>query len=238
MDEGRYGDSEISYRKALEYDPNFLVGKSVLARLTLDLEERIHLYEEIQEQKHSITGDESLILEVYSSLVKYSNLRDQGDSEAKKALQEALQLAEKNFKEVIHKYPEEIYLKSEYIEILHSLYGPKQALDSLNKLTTITQKSNPFLLGLTASMHAELEEYDVAKKQANRLIEVVNDSTQPKTFAVLAAIYFQIGNLKMAKKNADKANKLDAKNLDASRLKKKIDQAIEEKSALNLPDIK
>ncbi|MFS4494058.1 tetratricopeptide repeat protein [Maribacter sp. 2308TA10-17] len=238
MDEGRYGDAEISYRKVLEQDPDFLVGKSVLARLTLDLGERLKLYEEIQKKKSTIKGDESLILEVYTSLVKYTNLRDQGSSEAKNAIQAALQLAEKNFKKVVHKYPEEVYLKAEYIEILHSLYGPAQALDSLNKLSTTSQKDNPFLLGFAASMHAELEEYDIAMKRANRLLEVVNDSTQPKTFAVLANIYFQMENLVIAKKNADRANQLDPNNLDASRLKKKIDKAIEEQNLPTLSDTK
>ncbi len=237
MDEGRYGEAEVSYRKTLEYNPDFLVGKSVLARLTLDLEERLKLYEEIQEKKNTVTGDESLILEVYTSLVKYTNLRDQGSADTKNALQEALGIAERNLRIVIHKYPEEVYLKAEYFEILNSLYGPKQALDSLDALTTISQKDNPFLLGFSASMHAELEEYAIAMNQANRLLEVVNDSTLPKTFAVLADVYFQMGSLEIAKRNADRANVLDPKNIDASRLKEKINQAIEEQAATTLPDI-
>lgn len=228
MDEGRYGEAEVSYRKALEYDSVFLVGKSVLARLTLELEERLALYQEIQAGKDNIKGDERLVLDVYSALVHYTNLRDQKSSETKRALNEALQLAEKNLKKVVHKYPEEVYLKAEYIEILNSIYGPKQALDSLNSITTASQKENPFLLGFSASMHAELEEYDIAMQKANRLLEVVNDSTLPKAYAVLAEVHFKMGNLKIAKSNVDRANDLDSKNLDASRLKTKIDAAIEE----------
>lgn len=226
MDEGRYGAAEISYRKVLEHDPDFLVGKSVLARLTLDLDERLKLYHEIKEQKKVITGDELLILDIYTAFVKYTNLRDQGDSKTKNALQEALQLAEKNLKQIVHKYPKEVYLKAEYIEILHSLYGPKRALDSLNILASISQKDNPFLLGFAASMHAELEEYDIAINKADRLQEIVNNSMQPKTYAVLADIYYQIGNFEIAKINADRATKLDPRNMDASRLKKKIDKIL------------
>ncbi|TMM55992.1 hypothetical protein FEE95_15225 [Maribacter algarum] len=238
MDEGRYGEAEVSYRKSLEYDPDFLIGKSVLARLTLNLEERLKLYEEIQEKRNTVTGDERLILEVYSSLVKHTNLKDQGSSETKSSLQKALSIAEKNLGSVVHKYPAEIYLKAEYIEVLNSLYGPKQALDSLNALTTISQKDNPFLLGFSASMHAELEEYDIAMKQANRLLQVVKDSTLPKTFAVLADVYFQMGSLEVAKSNVDRAGKLDPKNLDASQLKKKIDEAIKKQNATTLSDMK
>lgn len=226
MDEGRYGAAEISYRKTLDYDADFLVGKSVLARLTLDLDERLKLYEEIKDKEEQITGDERLILDVYTAFVKYTNLRDLGDSKTKNALQQALQLAETNLKTIVHKYPEEAYLKAEYIEILHSLYGPKRALDSLHILASNTQKDNPFLLGFTASIQAELQEYNSAINTAKRLQNIINDSTQPKSYAVLADINYQMGNFEIAKINADKATALDPRNLDASRLKKKIDEAL------------
>lgn len=238
MDEGRYGEAEISYRKALELDPDFVVGKSVLARLTLDLKERLKFYKEIQEEKQRIQGDERLILDVYTALVKYTNMRDQGSETYKTDLQEALQIGERNLRKIVHKYPEEIYLKAEYIEILNSIYGPQQALDSLDSLTSATQKDNPFLLGFSASMHAELEAHDLAIEKVNRLLEVVNDSTLPKAYAVLADIYFQMDNLTVAKRNADRANRLDSRNLDASRLKNKIDKAFLEQQTSTSPDTK
>ncbi len=228
MDEGHYAKAEASYQKALAYDPDFLIGKSVLARLTLDLKERLAMYKEIQAQKHKTDGDERLVLDVYTALVNYTNLRDQKSSDADLALQKALVIAENNLRKIVHKYPDEIYLKAEYIEILNSLYGAKQALDSLDVLTTAAQKDNPFLLGFSASRHAELKVFDIAIQQANRLKIVVNDSAVPKTYAILADVYFQMGNLKLAKSNADSANKLDGKNLDASRLKRKIEKAIKE----------
>lgn len=128
-----------------------------------------------------------------------------------------------------------MYLKAKYIEILHSLYGPKSALDSLS---TISQKNNPFLLGFSASIHADLEVYDIAIEQANRLKKIVNDSTQQKPYVVLVDIYNQMGNFELAKTNADRATELDPRNLDASRLKNKIDQTIEEQNSLTSPDIK
>ena len=76
------------------------------------------------------------------------------------------------------------------------------------------------------SAGVDLELYEKAMQKANHLLEVVNDSTLPKTYAVLADVYFQMGNLEIAKRNADRANGLDKKNLDASRLKTKIDQAL------------
>ena len=49
----------------------------------------------------------------------------------------------------------------------------------------------------------------------------------PKPYAVLAAIYFKMDSLQKAKSYADKAFQLDPRNLDASRIKTKIDQQLE-----------
>lgn len=229
MDEGRYGAAEDSYRKAVNLDPNFLVGKSVLARLTLNLEERIAFERELFERKNEVEGDERLILEVYRALVRYTNLRDQGAPQAGKVLNEAMQTAEKNLGSVVHKYPKETYLKAEYVEFLHSRYGPRKALDSLNALSLPEQQKNPFLIGVAATMQAELDQFDGALEKAKELEQVVNDPEQPKPHAVYAYIYLQMGNLELAKTNADKANELDPLNLDASRLKERIDVLLSQK---------
>ena len=223
MDYGDYAAAEISYRKALEYDPDFLVGKSVLARLTLDLEERLALYQAIEEQKHTIQGDERLILDVYHALTRYTNLRDQKSLETKRALQEARNLAEYNFREIVHKYPNEVYLKSEYIEILHSQYGAEQSLDSLNQLVSGSQQNNPFILGYKAILTAETNNYKDAIKYAQQLEEQMKDLQVAKPDAILADIYFKMENYVQAKVHADKAFAIDPRNLDASRLKVKID---------------
>ena len=223
MDNGDYGAAEISYRKSLEYDPHFLIGKSVLARLTLDLNERLALYQTIEEQKHTIQGDERLILDVYHALTRYTNLREQKSVEAKSALQDALNLAEYNFREIAYKYPDEIYLKSEYIEILHSQYGAKRSLDSLYKLATTAQQNKPFLLGYKAILTAEMSNFQEALKYAEQLKIQMKDLKVAKPDAILADIYFKMEDYKMAKIHADKAVTLDSRNLDASRLKEKID---------------
>lgn len=231
MDEGRYGAAEDSYRNALEHDPDFLIAKSVLARLTLDLEERLEFEKQIFAKREEVQGDERLVLDVYQGLVRYTNLRDQGAPQAGRVLQEAIQTAEKNLKYIVHKYPKETYLKAEYIEFLHSRYGPRQTLDSLATLLLPEQKKNPFLMGVSASLHAELDEFDIAIKQAEELKKIINDSTQPKPFAVYAYIYLHKGDLQLAKINADIANELDPLNLDASRLMERIDLLIAEQKA-------
>ncbi len=228
MDEGNYGPSEVSYRKALEFDPDFLVGKSVLARLTTSLEERLQLFEELEAKKNTIKGDERLVLDVYIGLTEYTNIREQEPEKVQEARSKVLALAENNFRQIVHKYPEEIYLKSEYIEILHSLKGPKASLDSLQALLLDHQKDNPFLLGYAASMEAKQGNFEEALTKAKHLKTVINDPTVPKSHAVFADVYFQMGSLNLAKKYADRAVELDPRNLDASRLKARIDEELAE----------
>lgn len=233
MDQGNYGPAEVSYRKVLQHDPDFLIGKSVLGRLTLDLDERLAIEKEVHSKKEKIQGDERSILQVYHALVKFTNAREQKSLEVSSILQEAFRLAEKNLGEIAHKYPDEIYMKAEYIEFLHSRYGPRNTLDSLEVLTTTEQKDNPFLLGYAASMHAEMDDFEKALKMANRLKKMTKDSMIPKPYAVLADIYFQMDSLELAKINAEKATILDPRNLDASRLKEKINVKLGEKAGLD-----
>ncbi len=226
MDEGNYAKAEISYRKALKLDPDFLIGKSVLARLTTNLKERIVLYDELEKRKTTVSGDERLVLDVYIALTKFTNIREQKPEKAEEALNEAFAIGEQNLREIIHKYPKEVYLKSEYIEVLHAIYGAEKALDSLYALTSENQKDNPFLLGYAAIMEAELKNYNLAIQKANRLKKIINDTLIAKSDAILADIYFKMDSLKIAKKHADRAFKIDSRNLDVSRLKIKINEKL------------
>lgn len=222
MDEGNYGPAEISYRKALSFDPDFLVGKAVLARLTTSLNERLELYDHIEVGKDKISGDERLILDVYLALVHFTNVREQTPEKSGEVLAKALSLMEQNLAEIAMKHPTEIYLKAEYIEALHSNYGAAATLLALDTLTTGKQKDNPFLIGYAASLNAELGNYEIALETASQLKQVVNNPLIPKPHAVFADIYLRMDSLSQAKEYADKAAKLDPRNLDATRLQSRI----------------
>jgi tetratricopeptide (TPR) repeat protein len=224
MDFGDYSAAEVSYRKALSFDKDFLLGKSVLARLTTDLEERIQFFNSLEKTKSSIEGDERLVLDVYIALTKYTNLRDQNSPDTKEALQDAFKLSEQNLGQVIRKYPKEVYLKSEYIEVIHALTGAESALDSMDNLVLESQTKNPFILGYKAILTAELEKYDEALVYAGELAEILKGEKVARPDAILTDIYFKMEDYESAKIHADRANNIDPKNLDASRLKTKIDE--------------
>ena len=232
LDEGNYGPSEVSYRAALAADPDFLIGQTVLARLTLDKEEQLALHKNINAKKENITGDERLILDVFIGLLEYGMLRDKGATNLVEARKKVLKLAENNFRQVVHKYPEVMYLKSEYIEMLNANYGPQQALDTLKTILLPSQKDNLFLLGYAATMESDLGNFTKALTIAEYLDEMVSDPGIPKPDAVYAYIYLKMDSLQKAKFHADKANTIDFRNMDASRLKTRIDAAIHLRDSL------
>jgi len=227
MDYGQYGDAEATYRKALSFDPNFLIGQSVLGRITRDLEERQKIHQVLLEKRGKIQGAERKILDVYIALVYYTNLREEASKNTANALQKAYKTGEKNLREIVYQYPGEIYLKSEYIEILHALYGPKQALDTLDRIILPIQHENPFLIGYQAIMHAELKNFDKALVLAKKLEQKLTG--YPKASAILADIYYKKGDFQNANTYVNKAIEMDSLNLDASRLKVKIELALTDK---------
>ncbi len=233
MDNGRYAAAEHYYRNAIEKDSNFLIAYGVLGRLTLNLDERLKILKRLEETKNTLKGDERLLLDVYTAFVDFTNQRELYPQKSKMTLDSVLVLAEKNLKHLVHRYPAEIYLKAEYIEILHALYGPTIAIDSLYHLTDNKQKDNPFLLGYDAEMHAELGEFEIALSKANRLLKIQNDTTLPKPYAVFASIYVAMDSLEIAKDAAEKATRLDKRNLDASRLLTKIEGLMSIKKTKN-----
>jgi len=227
MDFGQYSASEESFRKAVAFDDQFTLGKSVLARVTADLEERERLFKELETELPNYEGPERAILDVYVGLVEYTNLREQDQIEAAgDRLYEVLELAKQNFGQVIRAYPEEIYIKCEYIEILHAMDGPELALDSIASLSTQEQLNNPFLLGYRSALLAELQDYEGAMEMAVQLEWELDNAALPKSHTVYANLYFDMDSLAKAKQYADFAYFLDPNNLDASRLRDQIDAAI------------
>ena len=106
---------------------------------------------------------------------------------------------------------------------MHSQYGAKRSLDSLHKLVTSAQQKNPFVLGYKAVLNAEMKNFQEALKYAEQLKLQMKGLKVAKPDAILADIYFKMGDYKKAKIHADKAFAIDSRNLDASRIKEKID---------------
>lgn len=222
MDEGRYGPSEATYRKALSFDPDFLIGKATLGRLTLDTTERKRIEQELSDNHSELPQDERELLGLYTDFVRFTNLRAHNPTAALDMLKKVLPGGQEVLGKLVRKYPAEVYLKCEYVELINSNTGPEAALDSLAVLTEERHADNHFLLGFQASLEAELRNHEKALEIADRLEATITDKTEPKPWAVYANVYLAMDSLTLAKEYADKAVVLDPRNLDASRLQGRI----------------
>lgn len=222
MDVGNYTASEIAYRKMMTFDKNFLVGLSLLGRITRDLSERQEIEQTLDKRKTELKGDERLLLDNYIGLVKLTNLGETDSAAAKVQAQTAFKTNESNLVILVHRYPDEIYYKAEYIEVLHHNYGPQRALDSLYSLASPIQRNEPFLLGYAAHMEAEAGNFENALTKAQELAKRIGNKKSPKPDVVYSDIYFKMGKFDKAKSHIEKALKLDPGNIDAQRLEKQI----------------
>ncbi|WP_273444662.1 hypothetical protein [Neolewinella agarilytica] len=227
MDEGHYGPSETTYRQALSFDPDFLLGKATLGRLTLDTTERRRIERELEGAGKDLPKDERDLLGLYTDFVRFTNMRDHSPAAAYDMLSKVLPGGQHLLGQLVHKYPDEVYLKCEYVELINSNHGPEIALDSLAVLTRERHADNPFLMGFKASLLAETGQHEDALATANELATMLDRDDWPKPHAVYADVYFAMDSLQLAKTHADKAVELDYRNLDASRLQTRIDREIE-----------
>ena len=226
MDEGDYTASEKAYRKMMGFDPDFIVGLSLLGRITRDLEERQKIEQTLIGRRNEVSGDEQILLDNYTGLVTLTNLRETDPEKAKIQLEKVFESGEKNMRTIAHRYPDEIYYKAEYIEVLHRNHGPEVALDSLEILLSEKQKRKPFLIGYAAHMEAEAGEFDKALARAKILDRQFKRTNSPKPYVVYSDIYFQMGKLTEAEQYVAKALARDPGNIDAQRLEKKIKERL------------
>lgn len=229
LDYGEWTKSEDAYRKAMTFDPDFALGKGIVGKITTNLEERLAIYNDLENQKADATPDEHLLLDDLILVLKLFNSRDQGISLDASFYTDFYQSSEKGMRTFIHKYPHESYIKAEYIEVLHANHGAKTALDSIDILATPLQKKLPFFLSYAAFLESELGNFKNALAKADQLKQIINNEQTPAVYYTFAQLYLDMDSLDLAKINIEKAIALDAKHQLAFRVKKRIDDKLIEK---------
>ena len=215
LDNGRWTESEKAYRKALEFDPDYALGKSLVGRITRDLTEREKLLQALQQMKDPRSPDEKLLLDVYLLSMQAYNHRDKGIKASPDFNLQRRQLAETNFRQFVHTYPEDDYVKAEYIEWLHAIHGPKTALDSLKSLATARQKELGFYISYAASLELELGNLPNAIAHSKKLQSLMRDSTYTSYLRLKAEIYLAQDSLHKAKECIDRVVKRDSNHIIA-----------------------
>ena len=194
-----------------------MIGKS-----TQNHEERLQLLKELEKERNKVSKDDQLILNVTLITMELFHARDLKIKLDDNFIPDFMALAEKNYKEFIHKHPHTSYIKAEYIEVLNAMYGPKTALDSLRILTTPLQKKIPFFISYAATLESDLGNFKKALFLANDFSAQINDSNIPQPYVLYGSIYLKMDSLSLAKSNIDKALELDPNHIFAQRFKKQI----------------
>ncbi|MFT5891110.1 MAG: tetratricopeptide (TPR) repeat protein [Dokdonia sp.] len=229
MDKGEWTLSEEAFRKAVDHDPDFLIGKSLVGRISDDLEERLEIKEVLESKKETLTADERLLLDVYMLNIDLTNARSQSPESLGAIVKDFRALSETNYRTFVHTYPEESYIKAEYIEVLHAGYGPQLALDSLQILTSQKEREEHlFFKSYSASLEAELGNYEQALLYANQVLTMSKNASIANPQAVFADIYFKMDSLQLAKMYIEKAVALDPKHIIAQGLKSNIEKSIKD----------
>ncbi len=226
MDYGRWTESEIAFRKASKLDPNWVLGKSMVARITKDLEERQEILNELQKLKHHVEADERLLLDVNILSHIAANNRDLGKSNTAEFNQNRWSLAEKNFGTFAKKHPEDSYFKAEYIEFLHLNHGAQIALDSIQILVTSEQRKLGFYISYEAQLQLELENIEKARDLSKKLNTMFIDSSYNSPLMVQAQIHKKQKEYKKAKKIIDKVVAKDPKHLIALGMQNELESLL------------
>ena len=226
MDNGRWTASEKAFRKALEFDPNWPLGQSLVGRISRDVEERKKILQAIEANKDQIAEDERLLLDVNLLSIQAAINRAQGVQNNPEQRLYRMQLAENNFGQFARKYPDDAYFKAEYIEFLHANHDAQTALDSLKALATTEQLELGFYISYQASLELELNNLGKAQSLLAVLEENLSDPTYTSPLMLQAQIYMAQDSLKQAKLLVDQVVEMDPNHLIAQGTKSRIDQQL------------
>jgi tetratricopeptide (TPR) repeat protein len=221
MDRGNYSASEDMYRQMMKADPSFLVGATLLGRISTNLSEQQRLLKMVESNLEKISGDERRLLDVYLELHRLMIMRQTEPEKATVQVKKALGLAYEYLPDLALRYPEDVYHVSEYIEVINYIDGPETAL---NKLDSLPQELPVFLVGYKAHLLALMDRFDEAMVIAEKLM--MEHEVHPKPWVVTGDILVEMEAFDKAKPYIEKALQLDPKNVDAQRLKTRIEEVL------------
>ncbi len=220
LDYGHFTNSEKAYRAMYRHDPEFLIGASLLARITPDPKERQQILNDLDQKSNSVSGDEKSVLDLFLNLTRLYIYRETKQTEKLATHGPAtIKEGQQTLGFIASKYPDNIYFKSEYIEFLHANEGPQIALDSLTKLFS---NPPPFMFGYSAQLKSELKQFDEALDIADQLKKRMKGKKAPYVHMVYAKAYQEKGDSIKALAHVNKALEIDPGHILALRLKKEL----------------
>jgi tetratricopeptide (TPR) repeat protein len=218
---GRWTEAERLYREAVATDPDFLIAKSVLARITLDAEERQALYREVKDRRASVDDDGQLLLNTYQTTLELFAQREAGeviDPSFRKAM---ARRAVNEYEAFLEKYPREWSVTIEYVEWVHNLQGPVSALQTIERIQRSIEDEVSFSY-FPAYFEAELGNHARAAALADRFAARIDDRSSPQPHYLRAYLAYERGDLEAAQASIARALALDPRHLIAERLQRQL----------------
>lgn len=224
LDRGEWTLAEVSFRKAVQLDSGFVLAWSQVGRISKNPEERALIFQHLSAEKVKLSGWEKKLLEVYLGSLELIDSKDRGLTITPDQVRDFYKLSEKNFSDFLKVYPNEPYVNSEFIEVIHGIYGSEAALDSLQKQVLTCKKLNPFLISYQSQMQAEVKDFKNAFRTAFELDNILDNSNLPIIPFTFAFIHFEKEEYEEAEKFLDQTLKLDENHTLAQRMKKQVDE--------------
>lgn len=222
--DGRWAEAERRYREALTLDPDFIIARSVLARITTDAKERDALYQQVESEREAVDSAGRLLLRTYQKTLQRFARRETGSTPGAEENRAMADRAVRDYGAFLARYPGEWSVLIEYIEWIHALDGPEAALAAIARLQGARGPAIDFSY-FSAWFHAELGQLETARRQASAFRQRINDPGAPQPHFLDAYLHFEAGNLEAATASVERALALDPRHLLAARLQSRIDAA-------------
>lgn len=226
LDLGEWTKAEESFREAVRLDPEFQLAWAQVGRISNDPTERASIYTKLK----TIQADsswESKLLEVYLGSLQLIDAKDRGVKIKPEQVTLFYETSFKNFGDFLHIYPRETYVRAEYIEVIHAIQGAAAALDSIQSNENLGIESSPFLISYKSQLWAELKDFEKAEEALEDLKNSLSATEVPAISFTEAILNFEKGEWSQSEKFVNQTLLMDPKHTLAKRLKKQIEDRLE-----------
>ena len=224
LDAGRWTESEAAFRKAANTDPDWVMGATLVARITTDVDEREDLLEFIEARRKSVDRDTRLLLDVFILNIRAANAHDRGGRMHEGFNEERMKLAINNFGTFVRRHPRETYMQAEYIEWLSASEGAERAIAEIAAVPDEVRAA-PFFASYEARLLASLGQHERAAERATQYEARLAIPDAAGVHALRATLLEYRGDTQTALRYAEKAAAADPKHIFAARQRDRLRSA-------------
>lgn len=224
MDEGRWTDAEAAFRAAMDADPDGVLGRALVGRITQDAGERADLLAWIESRLDLAPADERLMLDLYVMNLRAADARDRGVALDPGFGVRRTAIAITHSRAFLELHPGDHAVSAELVEWIHNRDGAEAALAAMDTEIDPAARTTPFMVKYRGLLLTELGRLDEAEAAARTYARMLDDPMAPGPHALWAAILHAGGRHEEARARIATAVQLDPANLSALGLQRTIDE--------------